>query len=64
MRRIIGKAIGWTIKADLMESAGPLQAAGGSKGGEEAAIHAMHTIFEDESTDAVILVDASNVLIP
>ena len=60
MRRIIGKAIGWTIKADLMESAGPLQAAGGSKGGAEAAIHAMRTIFEDESTDAVILVDASN----
>ena len=60
MRRIIGKAVGWTIRPDLMKSAGPLQAAGGAKGGAEAAIHAMRTIFEDESTDAVILVDASN----
>ena len=60
MRRIIGKSIGWTIKKDLMETAGPLQAAGGAKGGAEAAIHAMRNIFEDENTDAVILVDASN----
>ena len=43
-----------------MESAGPLQAAGGAKGGAEAAIHAMRTIFEDKNTDAVILVDVSN----
>ena len=60
MRRIIGKSIGWTIKKDLMETAGPLQAAGGAKGGAEAAIHAMRNIFEDKNTDAVILVDASN----
>ena len=60
LRRIIGKSIGWAIKQDLMEAAGPLQAAGGAKGGAEAAIHAMRKIFEDENTDAVILVDASN----
>ena len=44
-----------------MSSAGPLQAAGGAKGGAEAAIHAMRTIFEKEDTEAVILVDASNL---
>ena len=60
LRRIIGKTIGWSLKTDLMESVGPLQAAGGAKGGAEAAIHAMRTIFEDDNTDAVILVDASN----
>ena len=43
-----------------METAGPLQAAGGAKGGAEADIHAMRNIFEDENTDAVILVDVSN----
>ena len=43
-----------------MESVGPLQAADGAKGGAEAAIHAMRTIFEDKNTDAVILVDVSN----
>ena len=28
--------------------------------GCEVAIHAMHTIFEDKNTEAVILVDAAN----
>ena len=32
----------------------------GVKGGAEAAIHAMKQIYELESTDAVILVDAAN----
>ena len=41
-------------------AAGPLQAAAGIKGGAEAAIHAMKDIFEEDNTEAVILVDASN----
>ena len=41
-------------------AAGPLQAAAGIKGWAEAAIHAMKDIFEEENTEAVILVDASN----
>ena len=32
----------------------------GLRSGSEAAVHAMHSIFEDEETDAVLLVDASN----
>ena len=32
----------------------------GLKGGAEAAIHAMKEIYELETTDAVILVDAAN----
>ena len=32
----------------------------GSKGGAEAAIHGMKNIFEAETTEAVILVDAEN----
>ena len=60
LRRIIGKAIGWTLKTDIQESAGPLQTSTGLKGGAEAAIHAMKEIFDDDDTDAVILVDASN----
>ena len=43
-----------------MEATGPLQAASGFRGGAEAAIHAMRQVFEDEGTDAVILVDATN----
>jgi hypothetical protein len=30
------------------------------KGGAEAAIHAMKTIFQNDATDGVILVDAEN----
>jgi len=36
-----------------MESAGPLQASGGSQGGAVAAIHAMSTIFNNDETEAV-----------
>ena len=33
LRRIIGKAIGWSLKQDLMEASGPLQASSGFRGG-------------------------------
>ena len=60
LRRIIGKAIGWVLNSDIQEAAGPLQASAGLKGGAEAAIHVMRDIFNEESTDGVILVDVSN----
>ena len=60
LRRIIGKAIGWVLKNDIQEAAGPLQVATGLESGAEAAIHAMKEIFEDDNCEAVILVDASN----
>ena len=60
LRRIIGKTIGWVLNQDIQEAASPLQASTGLKGGAEAAIHVMRDIFNEESTDGVILVDASN----
>ena len=60
IRRIIGKCIGWAIKKDIQEAADPLQMATGLQSVAEAAIHSMKEIFDDEQTDAVILVDASN----
>ena len=60
LRRIIGKAVGWVLKTDIQEAAGPLQVATGLESGAEAAIHAMRQIFEDQNCEAVILVDASN----
>ena len=60
LRRIMGKAIYWILKDDIQESAGPLETATGLKAGAEAAIHSMRPIFEDSSTEAVILVDAKN----
>ena len=56
----MGKCIAWTLQDEIQLAAGPLQVSSGLKGGAEAAIHAMRNIFEADSTDAVILVDASN----
>ena len=60
LRRIVGKTIAWSLQEEIQHAAGPLQMSSGLKGGSEAAIHAMRKIFEDDTTDAVILVDASN----
>ena len=60
LRRIVGKTISWSLNQEIQEAAGPLQVSTGLKGGAEAAIHAMKKIFDEESTDAVILVDAAN----
>ena len=60
LRRIIGKAVINEIKPEIMESAGSLQLCAGQRAGCEAAAHAMGEIFEEEDTDAVLFIDASN----
>ena len=60
LRRIVGKTIAWSLRDEVQEAVGPLQVSSGIKGGAEAAIHAIRSIFEADTTDAVILVDASN----
>ena len=48
------------MRKGIQQAAGPLQAVTGLQGGTEAAIHSMKLIFEQDSTDGVTLVDASN----
>ena len=60
LRRIIGKTITAKFKEDVMYSVGALQVCAGHEAGCEALVHAMRHIFDDESTEAVLLVDASN----
>ena len=48
------------VKEDVCQAAGSLQVSASQEGGSEAAIHAMHTIFANEETHCVLLVDASN----
>ena len=60
MRRIVGKTIAWCLGDDIQKAAGPLQVSSGLKGGSEAAIHSMRQVFSEDSTDAIILVDAAN----
>ena len=60
VRRVIGKAIATAISNDIQEAAGPLQVCAGHLSGCEAAVHAMHQVYQSSSTEAVILVDACN----
>ena len=56
----MGKVIAWVLKQEIRDAAGPLQTCASHGAGAEAAIHAMRKIFEDNETDAVLLIDASN----
>lgn len=60
MRRIVGKTIMKVVGPDVREAVGPLQLCAGLNAGCEAAVHAMNDIFQDGSTEGVLLVDASN----
>ena len=48
------------VKEDVIASGSRVQMCSGQKGGSEAAIHAMRSVFENETAEAVILVDAAN----
>ena len=56
----MGKAILSVIKPDVISSVGKLQPCAGQESGCEAAVHAMKDIFNAQSTDAVLLLDADN----
>ena len=60
LRRIVGKVVTHHCNEEIREAAGPLQSCAGHGAGAESAIHAMRLAFENDSTDAVLLIDASN----
>ena len=60
MQRIMGKCVMHVTKPDVTDASGSLQVCAGHKSGCEAAIYAMHNIFEVDERDAVLLIDASN----
>ena len=60
LHRIVGKFIGLVLKKNMQIAAGPLQTATGLQSGSETAIHSIRCMFEDDRTDAVILVDVRN----
>ena len=55
LRRIIGQCV------TRVDACGSLQVCAGLKSGSEASIHAKRSIFDADKTDAVLLIDASNV---
>ena len=60
LRRIAGKFIVSHIRNDLISSVGSLQVCAGREAGCESIIHAMHKIYEEEASEIILLVDASN----
>lgn len=59
-RRIIGNCVMNVANKDVIEANESLQLCPRQKSGSEAAVHAVHTIFEADDTDAVMLIDASS----
>ena len=59
-RRIISKAILFVIKGDIQEAAGSRQLCDGQIAGIAAAVHSVRNLFENDKTEAILLVDASN----
>ena len=47
-------------KEYVLDASGSLQVCAGLRSRSETAVHAMRSIFEEEETDAVLLIDVSN----
>ena len=59
-RRIIGKAILTVNSDDIQQAAGTLQLFAGLAAGIKGAIHAMRHIYNNDRTEALLLVDTEN----
>ena len=57
---ITAKLVLPAIQEDTTASVGLLQVHAGHHAGYEAPLHAMHSIFDEENTDAVLLIEAGN----
>ena len=60
LRHITGKVVVSVLRKDVIASVGSLQVCAGHDAGCEAAALAMHSIFDEENTEAVLLIDAGN----
>ena len=56
----MAKAILTVTKLDIQNAAGSLQLCAGQISGTESAVHAVHSMFHQEDTEAIMLVDAKN----
>ena len=60
LRRIVGKIVSWTITNNIKQAVGLVQTCANHGSGAEAAIHGINSIFDNEGTDTILLIDASN----
>ena len=59
-RRIIAKAVLSVTRDDIQNAAGSVQLCAGQIAGVEAAVHAVQKSFQQDETEAALLIDASN----
>ena len=62
LRRIAGKTVVSILHSDVINSVGSTQVCASHEACFKAAIHVMHSIVKEEETEAVLLVDAANIL--
>ena len=60
--RTAGKVIVMHARNDIITSVGSLEVCAGHEAGCQSLIHAKRTVYEEESAEAVLLVDTSNKL--
>ena len=58
--RIIAKAILRVTKTDIQDACGHIQKCSGVSSGIEAAVHAMQALYDDDTTEGILLIDAAN----
>ena len=57
----MAKATLYIIQDDIQAAAGPYQLCAGQIAGTEAAVHAVRSVFNHDDSDAILLVDTTNV---
>ena len=60
----VGEVVMYVAKKDVKDAAGSLQVCAGQEAGSEAAIHAIYDVYQQDETEAVLLVDADNAFNP
>ena len=50
----------YIAKKDVKDAAGSLQVCAGQEAGSEGAIHAIYDVYQQDETEAVLLVNADN----
>ena len=59
-RRIMAKAVLGITRGDIQDAAGALQLSAGQIAGVETAVHVVQDVFQEDETEAALLVDATN----
>ena len=60
LRRLIGKRVMKRLRKDILKETGSLRLCAGQDAGSEAAIHAVYDMFNEDNSEVVLAVDASN----